>query len=342
MKIRGISLRQRGFTLVELLVVIAIIGILVGLLLPAVQAAREAARRMSCSNNLKQLGLSLHNYHDTYNSFPAGVVFGEGKAPWTVPYHHTWLESILPYIEQAPLYNTTNRALPVFGQLIVSTQVPGLRCPSDVHYKAQLDAHSITVTNYAGSEGYHWWPTCGIGPSGSFINNGDPITKNSDISGLFTQTRFNTMATMADGTSNTMVIAECDSSGYQGGAFNTCGTGVHRGQGDGVFRSAFIGSAFAGLGGNENGQCPINPDGSSRPTGGSWWKAGPHAFTPTYLTAWGPACDWPGTSSYHAGGLQAAYGDGSVSFCSNNIDWGTYIKLNAVADGNQMKDPRAN
>ena len=102
---QGIHKRLNGFTLVELLVVIAIIGILVGLLLPAVQAAREAARRMQCTNNLKQIGLAMHNYHDTYRSFPIGHHFpGQGNGTgWT------WTYSILPFIEQSSLYGQAQR-----------------------------------------------------------------------------------------------------------------------------------------------------------------------------------------------------------------------------------------
>src|SRR5262245_42441532 len=98
---RQTSRGLRGFTLVELLVVIAIIGILIALLLPAVQTAREAARRGQCTNNLKQIGLSLHNYHDSRNSFPATSGFARG---WGL------IPVMLPYIEQQALYNQINFA----------------------------------------------------------------------------------------------------------------------------------------------------------------------------------------------------------------------------------------
>ena len=100
------SRKSRGFTLVELLVVIAIIGILVALLLPAVQAAREAARRMSCGNNLKQLALSLHNYHDVHKSFPFGIrASTDGSGASQNGWGPSWYVGTLPFCEQQPMYD---------------------------------------------------------------------------------------------------------------------------------------------------------------------------------------------------------------------------------------------
>ncbi|MCC7333731.1 MAG: DUF1559 domain-containing protein [Pirellulaceae bacterium] len=340
MKILGNSSTRRGFTLVELLVVIAIIGVLVGLLLPAVQAAREAARRMSCSNNVKQLVLALHTYHDAFNSFPSGVVYGAGKPRYSLPYHHTWLESILPYIEQPALYGATNRNLPVWGQLIVESKIPSIKCPSDISFDAQAGSHAITPTSYAGSEGFAWSPTTEIGNFAPWTDLG--FTKVGDASGLFTVTRFNTMASMADGTSNSMVVGECDSTNYYGGQRLTGDSGERRSLGEGVFRCAFVGAAYDGWQGfGASPRNALHPDGSAIAADG-WFRRSPYTISPTYISAFGPFSEWPGTSSFHNGGVMAGYGDGSISFLTSSIDMATYIKLNAIADHNTMVDPRNN
>jgi prepilin-type N-terminal cleavage/methylation domain-containing protein len=125
--------RPAGFTLIELLVVIAIIAILIGLLVPAVQKVREAAARTQCQNNLKQLSLALHNYHDTYKGFPPSRTTGiVTTAPW-YPYQHSWSAGILPYIEQNNVYNLYNYKVDwdnVANYPAIRTQIAIFNCPS--------------------------------------------------------------------------------------------------------------------------------------------------------------------------------------------------------------------
>ena len=144
---------KNGFTLVELLVAIAIIGILIGLLLPAVQAAREAARRMQCSNNLKQLGLALHNHHSSFNNFPAAhpaVVSPGYDTSKYFAYHFSWSvhSQLSPFLEQTNIYNLLDLKKPCYGAAgegadggwgnypdefakIFEIHVPVFMCPSD-------------------------------------------------------------------------------------------------------------------------------------------------------------------------------------------------------------------
>ena len=128
--------KERGFTLVELLVVIAIIGVLVALLLPAVQAAREAARRSQCSNNLKQLAIALHNYHDNFSTFPPGWIGVTRPLPDTEgPSGFAWGAQLLPYVDQTPLFNQVNYQVSCFATPAnapaLSAVLTVYRCPSD-------------------------------------------------------------------------------------------------------------------------------------------------------------------------------------------------------------------
>ncbi len=148
---------RRAFTLIELLVVIAIIAILVALLLPAVQQAREAARRSSCKNNLKQLGLAIHNYHDTYRTMPPGVVDDFTDSIWG------WGALILPFVEQGPVYDALRvgniplgvRMTPgnALDQLsVLQTPISTYRCPSDVGPEAHFSG--AVVLSIAGHHRY--------------------------------------------------------------------------------------------------------------------------------------------------------------------------------------------
>ena len=148
---------SRGFTLVELLVVIAIIGILVGLLLPAVQAAREAARRMACQNSVKNIGLALHNFHDSRKSFPPGristrlglVALGVPATPTgTVP-SHSWVPFVLPYIEQTAMYDLYNVKVnwvdPSMRPSLSSKHLKIMQCPSAETNRMHIEAFPATA-----------------------------------------------------------------------------------------------------------------------------------------------------------------------------------------------------
>lgn len=211
---------RSGFTLVELLVVIAIIGILVGLLLPAVQAAREAARRISCSNNMKQLGLAFHMYHDTYKRFPAA-----SNSQWTTAsnppaiqnynwYGYSALTMVLPYIEQQPLYNqlkwNTHHydgaviAPATVSPLAVSrTKLAAFLCPSDKDMPAGAD---IGQSNYG---------VC----LGSNIGYG--LGNTGEANGMFARAVYKKMADASDGLSNTIMLGEWNKGDNDGTSFDT-------------------------------------------------------------------------------------------------------------------------
>jgi prepilin-type N-terminal cleavage/methylation domain-containing protein len=311
--------RRFAFTLIELLVVIAIIAILIALLLPAVQQAREAARRTQCRNNMKQLGLALHNYHDTHQTFPLTQVFtyfpgAAGTAG--IPRNHSWVSMILPYIDQAPLYNQINFSAPMWnstttqfqlgsnGQPIVSTQLTALMCPSDPGFSGNTAlSHGISQTNYAGSMGWDWWYRASHPVSGVFQNGGN--TRIRDIT---------------KGTSSTIMVGEVSTQGFEPPAgvpgHLRSGGGRIRGGGAGnaVFRAALISP-----GTNED---VMIDRGWTRPDGavaGFWWRGGPYVCQPTYLSCFGMNNNWPGPSSVHAGGAHFLMADGAVRFINDSI-----------------------
>jgi prepilin-type N-terminal cleavage/methylation domain-containing protein len=206
-----------GFTLVELLVVIGIIGVLVGLLLPAVQASREAARRISCSNNLKQLALALQMYHDAHRSFPPGSFVSS-------PQGYSWgtIAFLLPYLEQTARYQTIDFSRPHCGQQIVALQqtglpdpasepIPILMCPSDPASGQSLlsgptgplpnsgDCGLLYPTNYLGMAGSRDDNITGTYQGCSGIIDGDGM--------LFSDSRTR-FADVIDGTSQTIIIGE--------------------------------------------------------------------------------------------------------------------------------------
>jgi len=210
--------RRSAFTLVELLVVIAIIGILIALLLPAVQAAREAARRMQCTNNLKQIGLALHNYHDTFKCFPPGAIaflksdgtWVNGEAEWG------FAAFILPYMEQKPLYDQldidtnildtlADKAHPLFP--LLQTPIESLICPSSksepINGKNSINGENLGVSNYPGVAGF----SCRTNtPDASGTDLDFPYENN----GIFFACAKKSIAfrDITDGTSNVFAVGE--------------------------------------------------------------------------------------------------------------------------------------
>ncbi len=314
----------------ELLVVIAIIGILIALLLPAVQAAREAARRTQCANQVKQIGLGLHNYHDSFKTFPVEGVWAnnrDGVLAVGDQRNFSWIAMMLPYLEQTALHDQIDFSLPVWpqvtssGDLIRATRIPGLECPSDSGYPDLTRTANLSWTCYAGSAGWDWW------------DRGGEV-----YAGVFTLLNATRIADIQDGTSNTIAVGEVGSRSYQAtmtcasGCPNGCmcrspGNGVPRRGNSGVYRSALVASQWHPTVMQDNrtsrtvrGPLP-RPDTGAAQT--AFWQvhAAPYCLTPLYVSHYGPNSDWHGPSSLHPGGAQFLLADGSVRFISETISW---------------------
>ena len=229
---------RRAFTLIELLVVIAIIAILIGLLLPAVQKVREAAARMSCSNNAKQLGLGLHNYHDAYGKFPpASQVpwgrFGKDDAhmDYTGPFGPNWAVIILPYIEQAPLYTQANvvsfPGVPVVQngtpppgvniswRVVVGTPVKTYLCPSDSYNQVPYGnpavpgaANGWARGNYGVTAGYEDYDH--VAGGATYASSKKQVAGAAGLvsSPVMSSNYGSKIEEISDGSSNTAMVAE--------------------------------------------------------------------------------------------------------------------------------------
>jgi len=341
---------RKGFTLIELLVVIAIIGVLIALLLPAVQAAREAARRSQCVNNLKQLGLAAHNYHSANGSFPLGSTMAynadqpsTGQTTWGVWSAHAML---LPYLEQNPIYQAMNFSLtcwPGYGYggyanaTAFNTKVQVFLCPSDGNDSTSWGEPMIN--NYYGSQG----------------TTTDPWATNT--TGLFSNRKTYREATVKDGTSNTIIFTEALVGFDQAGTkWRDSITGVS-GANAALYNPVIAAGGVVTLDPNVQTalqQCTVAYQGSGPHTWNKGWRWGPSSpgltLFNTIVTPNSNQYQWAGcrfgcsgcgvdfgnfinANSGHPGGVNAAFADGSVHFIKDSIARNSWWSLGTRANG---------
>ncbi len=304
---------RHAFTLIELLVVIAIIAILVALLLPAVQQAREAARRTSCKNNMKQIGLALHNYQSTHNVFPPSSTSGFGQGVWGYPtvsavslsdptiHLHSFASLILPFLEAGNLQDSINynvSALAPANQGASSQILPFYRCPS---YSGQEFSNDALYTTGVGYNKFAIRNYVALGAKTVYGLSGAPGTSAEGVMYPGSKTSFRDIV---DGTSNTIMIAETRE---QSASVWIDGT------------SATVAARWADF------SLPTLAGNSSSINHENYYYTG--GTIPNSIDQiWCP-------SSLHQGGAQHLLGDGSVRFISENIDYIVYESLASRAGG---------
>ncbi|MDR3636555.1 MAG: DUF1559 domain-containing protein [Isosphaeraceae bacterium] len=293
--------RRRGFTLIELLVVIAIIAVLIALLLPAVQAAREAARRAQCVNNLKQVGLAMHNYLSTCNAFPIGSISDPSPGAWpNAPSLRTpWTIQILPYLEAVTLANSFNYQLGIAGPnwlgstcntTVFGTRVNVYNCPSDT------PNYFLATWRLKFNYGANWGNT-------NLTQTNNSLTYQT---GPFTFNLAQPISSIVDGTSNTLLVSE---------VLQTSSTNDMRSEwwndSTAVFMTYLTPNSSAPD--NLEAYCVSNPQ-LNEPcfSGGS--------YTTQYMAS----------RSRHSGGVDSLMGDGSVKFMKSSINLQTWLALGSI------------
>lgn len=323
---------RSAFTLVELLVVIAIIGILVALLLPAVQAAREAARRMSCGNNMKQISLATHNYHDTYKSFPLGQ-----RTPARGGWGPSWYVGMLPFCEQQPAFDkwvwgvhdghmwagVGNQTRSRMGNKFL---LPYATCPSSpLPATKTRSGAEYTAPNYVGIAGAvaesDFVPR--TARPWNYQNSPRRFTNNNAVSehGLFTANLSKRFADMLDGTSNTMIFGEV--SNYTFNSNRTQKADRRPGEAYGWMMGTASSARYIVYSSNVN--CLRYPPNANQL----------NAYG--VRSAWHQRLNTPLTSA-HPGSVVVGLGDGSVRSISDTIDSKTYIYLGAINDGQPLSN----
>jgi prepilin-type N-terminal cleavage/methylation domain-containing protein/prepilin-type processing-associated H-X9-DG protein len=312
--------KKSAFTLVELLVVITIIGILIALLLPAVQAAREAARRMQCTNNLKQFGLGMANYESAYQAYPMGVF-------WSVPdgsvgARNGWIVTLLPYVEMASLYD----ALDLFPKTgwsanngvndkVYTTQVPVFQCPSDDRTTFPSNGYNLSRSNYVGCfsltntivEKAAYPKYCNADPSAASL----PARPRT----IFNWNNSRTVADVRDGTSNTVAISEVIAGregDLRGAWWEEWGYSYSHARTPNTSTPDTMWNVVMSY-----GCCVSTTESPCDGNGGSYW--GSEIFA---------------ARSRHSGGVNACLLDGSARFFSDQISLTTWQALGSI-DGDE-------
>jgi prepilin-type N-terminal cleavage/methylation domain-containing protein/prepilin-type processing-associated H-X9-DG protein len=354
--------RIRGFTLIELLVVIAIIAVLVSLLLPAVQQAREAARRTQCKNNLHQIGLALLNYESTFSQLPLGSQtpwgrFGidSNQLDYTMPFGPNWAVAILPWVDQAPLYNVNQPNLQTYPGVVngiptgtpdpatnglqwrttlVDQKIPVYRCPSDayndnfyVNAAVPGGVNGWARGNYGATAGYDDYDHVARGavfPSAKSNVAG----KAGLVSSPVMSSNFGSkIAQITDGTSNVNMVDELRA-------------GLSQIDPRGIWAMGMSGASMCNGGRGSYNPSPNNSLGGLPPDGGDELQDGSLYCTPLTAQVNLMGCTTSGTlmtssqsRSMHAGGVNVCFCDGSVHFISNNISELTWCRLQSKSDG---------